>query len=130
MPNHKHFSQKNKTLFLKLGFCCSQCTNTAVKAYLFYNLYIFDPFGPPLQLRLPQCVQTVQIQTHEIWIRLEEENFRWYKGLFLRTFWEPTHFPILHNDQKANHKNVYMLALKKGMAPEDQVNATIHRNAL
>lgn len=53
-------------------------TRTKVKAYLFYNLYIFDPFGRPLQLRLPQCVQIVQIQTRETWIRLEEEHFKWY----------------------------------------------------
>lgn len=62
-------------------------TPTAVEAYLFYNLYIFDPFGPPLQLRLPQCVQIVQIQTHETWKRLEEEHFKkGYKGSLCRTF--------------------------------------------
>lgn len=54
-------------------------TPNLLKAYLFYNLYIFDPFGPPLQLRLPQHVQIVQIQTHETWIRLEEEHFQWGK---------------------------------------------------
>lgn len=61
------------------GFCSSKSIRTEVESYLFYNLYIFDLFGPPLQLRLPQCVQIVQIQTHETWTRLKEEHFKWYK---------------------------------------------------
>lgn len=61
------------------GVCSSKSTQTGVEPYLFYNLYIFDPFGPPLQLRLPQCVQIVQIHIHETWIRLKEEHFKWYK---------------------------------------------------
>lgn len=71
-------------------FCSSKGTHTGVEPYLFYNLYIFDLFGPPLQLRLPQCVQIVQIQTHETWTRLKEEHFKWYKELL----WIPSHLSI------------------------------------
>lgn len=42
----------------------------AIKAYLFCNLYIFCPFGRPLQLQLPQRAQIVQIHTLETRIRL------------------------------------------------------------
>lgn len=46
-----------------------------IVAYLFYNLYIFDPYGLPLLLRHPQCVQIVQSQTHETWTRLKKGIF-------------------------------------------------------
>lgn len=43
------------------------CHIYAVRPYLFYNLYIFDPYVPPLQPRHPQHAQTAQIRTHGTW---------------------------------------------------------------
>lgn len=69
---------------LTLAACYTLALQSSVRpralyAYLFYNLYTVDPFGPPLQLRRLQRVQIVQIRTHETWIRLKEEHFKWYK---------------------------------------------------
>lgn len=85
-------------------FCSSKSTHTGVEPYLFYNLYIVDPFGPPLQLRLPQCVQIVQIQTHETWIRLKKEHFKWHK----EPLWIPSHLSIFVLIISNQYK-VYML---------------------
>lgn len=91
-------------------FSSSKSIHIGVEPYLFYNLYIVDPFGPPLQLRLPQCVQIVQIQTHETWIRLKEEHFKWYK----EPLWIPSHLSIFVLII-GNQYKVYMLVITEAM---------------